>query len=69
MPSSLGQETGQTPERRLEEAQVLLARLAQRISDDFTPRERNFIEGMNDAEQCSGKQLFWLRDLVEKYDV
>jgi hypothetical protein len=36
------------------------------------PHERQFITDMSDRKdrnelRCSGKQLFWLRDLYEKY--
>ncbi len=35
-------------------------------------RERRFVEDMNNSRDrgtlfCSGKQLYWLRDLYEKY--
>jgi hypothetical protein len=48
-------------------------RLLGELSTDteaMTPKERSFVEDMNDKVDritVSGKQLFWLRDLYEKY--
>ena len=50
-----------------------------RLIDELYPNlavmlqhERQFVDDMNDRKdrnelRCSGKQLFWLRDLYEKY--
>lgn len=67
---SLGQETGQTPERRREEANQLLERLFP-IAEQMKANEQSFVTDMHDDQSrpCSGRQLFWLRDLVEKYEV
>jgi hypothetical protein len=35
--------------------------------DDMTPVEKGFVEKMSDTDFCSPKQLFWLRDIKEKY--
>ena len=53
-------------ERRLE-----ATRIVNRISDcldQMTPSERRFVEQMNcDFAPVSIRQLFWLRDLNEKF--
>lgn len=50
-----------------------------RILDDLSPyfegmdvREQSFVKDMNDRKErgvlfCSGKQLYWLRDIYEKF--
>ncbi len=40
--------------------------------EPMQPHERRFVTDMNDRKErnelrCSGKQLFWLRDLYGKY--
>ena len=56
-----------TPQERRQEA----ARIVNRIEDcldQMAPAERRFVESMNcDFAQVSVKQLFWLRDLNEKF--
>ncbi len=50
-------------------------RLIEELTVNMEPmqvHERQFITDMNDRKdrnelRCSGKQLFWLRDLYEKY--
>lgn len=62
----LTNDTGQTPERRAEEARDIVKML----SDDtevMLPHERDFVERMDNCDVCSPKQLFWLRDLKDKY--
>ncbi len=67
---ALFQESGQTPERRKEEAQKLLARLDGNVRDyNLTERELKFIESVSDQDNISPKQLFWLRDICDKYDL
>lgn len=72
MTRALG-ESGQTPEERAREAK----RLAESLLDT-TPamkeHEREFVEKMAERTQeygeqtfVSPKQLFWLRDLYERY--
>jgi hypothetical protein len=77
---SLFQESGQSPARRNEEALQLVRLLYSgfdgHCDDDFIPRdERQFLSSMfrmyekynNKAVFVTAKQLFWLRDLEEKY--
>ena len=67
---SLGQETGQTPERRRQEADELLERLYP-VAETMRANEQSLVTDLYSDEDrpVSGKQLFWLRDLVEKYGV
>ena len=77
---SLFQESGQSPERRNEEAlqlvKLLYGGFDGHADDDFLPREeRKFLTDMfrmyekhnGKAVFVTTKQLFWLRDLKEKY--
>ncbi len=62
----LANDTGQTPERRREEANDLCKLLAEH-TEEMNVKEQEFIESITDATYCSPKQLFWLRDLRDKY--
>lgn len=56
-----------SPEERREEATRIIAIL---IEDDieFTTKETQFIEGVGETTvPISVKQLFWLRDIKDKY--
>lgn len=58
-------------DERNSEAIHLLEELSS-STEQMEPRERSFILDMCDKKDrnvlyCSGKQLFWLRDLYEKY--
>ena len=77
---SLFQESGQSPTRRNEEAlqlvKLLYGGFDGHCDDDFIPRnERQFLQSMfrmyekhdKKAIFVTAKQLFWLRDLKEKY--
>jgi len=56
-----------TPFERREEASRIVNRI-QDCLDQMTPGERRFVESMGcDFAPVSVKQLFWLRDLNEKY--
>jgi len=67
---SIGQETGQTPERRRQEATELLEWLYP-VAETMRANEQSLVTDLYTDEDrpVSGKQLFWLRDLVEKYGV
>jgi len=60
---------------RNQEAERLIDELAvSPMLEDMPFKERQFINDMNRAKQngslfCSPKQLFWLRDLYERYCV
>lgn len=56
-----------TPAERRQEASRIVNRI-QDCLDQMAPHERRFVESMNcDFAQVSIKQLFWLRDLGDKY--
>lgn len=56
-----------TPQERRLEASKIVDRI-QDCLDQMTPGERKFVESMGcDFVPVSVKQLFWLRDLNEKY--
>jgi hypothetical protein len=64
--NSLGQETGGDSDSRVTEAQRLVD-IITASADELTPREREFVMQMDGCKTCSGKQLFWLRDIKDKY--
>jgi hypothetical protein len=63
---NLGQETGGDLNARVNEARTIVG-LLEEFSEEMTSKERNFVESMQDCDDCSGKQLFWLRDIKDKY--
>jgi len=69
---SLFNETGHASiDDRNTEAIRLIDELATQ-TEMMQSHERKFVEDMNDRQtrnelRCSGKQLFWLRDLYQKY--
>lgn len=59
--------TGQTPERRREEADALLKLIGDSLQM-MEPREAAFVESCGDPErQITPKMLGWLRDIKDKY--
>ena len=69
---SLFNETGHaSQDDRNAEAERLIEELVANL-EPLTQVERSFVESMNQRTyegnlHCSAKQLFWLRDLYEKY--
>jgi hypothetical protein len=56
-----------TPQERRQEASRIVSRISDCL-DQMTPGERGFVESMGcDFAQVSIRQLFWLRDLNEKF--
>lgn len=53
-----------TPAERLEEAEKIIKILIDN-NIELTPKEESFVQGMQTS--CSVKQLFWLRDIKDKY--
>jgi hypothetical protein len=51
---------------RLTEAKTLLLELVD-MTEAMNAKERSFVEDMNERSYCSPNQLFWLRDLHQKY--
>jgi len=70
--SNLFNETGHNS---IDDRNTEAIRLIEELTVNMEPmqvHERQFITDMNDRKdrnelRCSGKQLFWLRDLYEKY--
>lgn len=59
-------ESGSTPDARRVEADKLLD-IISGFSEQLNPKESTFVEQMVDSAFCSPKQLFWLRDIKDKY--
>jgi len=64
--SYLGQETGGDADSRVTEAHKIVEMLAS-VQEEMTSKEASFVESMDNCTTCSGKQLFWLRDIKDKY--
>jgi len=64
--SGLFQDSGSTPDSRRAEADKLLA-IIEDFSEQLTPKEASFVEQVWSADFISPKQLFWLRDIKDKY--
>lgn len=66
----VGNDTGGTADDRRAEADRLLKMLGdvmQRCPIEMTRGELNFVEQMDSNCAVSPKQLFWLRDIKDKY--
>lgn len=63
---TLWKDSGGDLSARLVESQRLVDMLASAL-DMMTEKERYFVISMDQATAVSPKQLFWLRDLNEKY--
>lgn len=55
-----------TQDERVAEKDRIVARLED-FEEQMTPKEREFVTKMHDYNWVSVKQLFWLRDINEKY--
>ena len=73
---TLGQDSGQSIERRNEEATKIFKMFLgdwENILEQMTDKEKEFVCSLKTyfnyykKLSVSGKQLFWLRDLMEKY--
>jgi hypothetical protein len=53
-------------DERVAEKDRIISRLSG-IQDELTPKEREFVTKMEDYNWVSVKQLFWLRDINDKY--
>jgi hypothetical protein len=56
-----------TNDERVAEAGRITSRLIGSCPDELTPKEREFVAHMDSADYVSVKQLFWLRDINDKY--
>ena len=61
-------DTGQTPEERRNEADRIL-KMLDGHEGEMEDREAEFIEDMGNCQGCTPKQIFWLRDIKDKYDL
>lgn len=63
---TLTNETGGSPDSRRAEADKLV-RLIGEHQSELTEREADFVVQMDEGGPVSPKQLFWLRDIKDKY--
>jgi len=56
-----------TQEERVAEAARITSRLIGSCADELTPKEQEFVAHMENADYVSTKQLYWLRDINDKY--
>lgn len=54
-------------DERVAEAQRICARLISSCADELSSKESDFVAQMEGAGYVSVKQLFWLRDINDKY--
>ena len=62
----LTQESGGDAQSRVEEAHRI-GKTLEECSEELEPKELSFVAQMADCWTCTVKQLFWLRDIKEKY--
>jgi len=62
----LTQESGGDEKARVEEAHRIVG-LLEEFSWEMTQKERDFIEQMADCDYCTTKQIFYLRDIKDRY--
>lgn len=62
----LTSESGGDENSRINEAREIV-RMLEEFTEEMKPNERSFVESMADCDYCTTKQLFWLRDIKEKY--
>jgi hypothetical protein len=63
---TLTSESGGDEQSRISEAHHI-CRLLEEFNDQMSQRERDFIESMTDCDYCTTKQLFYLRDIKDRY--
>jgi len=54
-------------ERYIEAEEIISMLEAEKDIDDFNENEQNMINNVQHYQACSIKQLFWLRDIKDKY--
>jgi hypothetical protein len=62
----LANNSGSDDSRRREEAAQLVSLLSDHL-EELSPSQRNFVEEMGEGGPVSVKQLYFLRDLWEKF--
>jgi hypothetical protein len=63
---TLTQESGGDENSSIEEAHTI-CRMLEEFQDGMSQRERDFLENMTDCDYCTTKQLFYLRDIKDRY--
>ena len=63
----LTKETGGSADNRRAEADRIVKILTEGDVSEFSQKEIDFIHQMEDGGPVSAKQLFWLRDIKDKY--
>jgi hypothetical protein len=63
---ALTSESGGDENSRINEARTIV-RMLEEFVDSMTTKEQEFLDSMSDCDYCTTKQLFWLRDIKEKY--
>ena len=64
----LANDTGGTAEDRRDEADRIIQILSEHIDfESMEFKEQKFVGQMQDGGRVSPKQLFWLRDIKDKY--
>ena len=59
-------ESGGNENSRISEAHTI-CRMLEEFQDLMSQKEKDFIESMTDCDYCTTKQLFYLRDIKERY--
>jgi hypothetical protein len=62
----LTEESGGDENARVNEARDI-CRMVEEFGDMMSQKERDFIEQMTDCDYCTTKQLFYLRDIKDRY--
>lgn len=60
------QDSGGDEQARCAEAHTI-CRLLEEFEDQMSQREKDFIAQMTDCDYCTTKQLFYLRDIKDRY--
>jgi hypothetical protein len=62
----LTQDSGGDEKSRCDEARTI-CRMLEEFEDVMSQKERDFIAQMADCDYCTTKQLFYLRDIKDRY--
>ena len=62
----LANESGGDELSRINEARETV-RMLEEFNDQMSQKEQEFVEQMTDCDYCTVKQIFWLRDIKDKY--
>jgi hypothetical protein len=64
--NALSVDSGGDANSRVIEARKIVTMLAD-CCEAMTPKEASFVESMDECAACTVKQLFYLRDIKDKY--